>query len=329
MKGAFLLPRHCYNIIYGEKERADICSLLDMSAGHVDPDDFDAQKHRLQDVEIVFSGWGSPKLTAENLALMPKLKAYLYGAGTLRYIVTDAFWERNIPICSAYAANAVPVTEFSLSQILYCLKQGWQHAISTRANRKYNRSSSVPGAFGTTVGLVSMGMIGRMVTARLKTFDVNVIAYDPFLTPEMAQELGVESVSLEEVFERSHVVSLHAPWLPETEKMIRGHHIRSMKPSSSLINTARGAVIDETELVEALRERTDVVAVLDVVWPEPPPADSPLFDLPNIVLTPHIAGSMNQECNRMGRLMFEEAERFVNGDPLRWSISRERSATMA
>ncbi|PTX99490.1 glycerate dehydrogenase [Verrucomicrobia bacterium LW23] len=329
MKGAFLLPTHCYNLIYGEKERADIARLLDMSAGHIPTEELETRQGELRDVEVIFSGWGSPRLTPHVLGMMPNLKAYLYGAGTLRHVVTDEFWERSIPVCSAYAANAVPVTEFSLSQILYCLKQGWQHALRTKADRSYHRSSTVAGAFGSTVGLISMGMIGRMVTARLKSFDLNVIAYDPFLTTDAAQELGVESVSLMEVFERADVVSVHAPWLPETEKMIRAEHIRAMRPGASLLNTARGAVIDEAGLVEALRERTDLVAVLDVVWPEPPPSDSPLFDLPNIIITPHIAGSMNAECQRMGRLMYEEAVRFVNGEPLRWSISRARAATMA
>ena len=163
MKGAYLLPTHCYNIIYGDKERADIGQLLDMSAGHIPTEELAAEAHRLADVEIIFSGWGSPKLTPEVLALMPNLKAYLYGAGTLRHVVTEEFWERNIPVCSAYAANAVPVTEFSISQILYCLKQGWQHALRTKADRVYHRSNSVAGAYGSTVGLISMGMIGRIV----------------------------------------------------------------------------------------------------------------------------------------------------------------------
>ena len=102
-----------------------------------------------------------------------------------------------------------------------------------------------------------------------------------------------------------------------------------MKPNATFINTARGAVIREPEMIAALRERPDVFALLDVTDPEPPAADSPLLSMPNVILTPHIAGSVDAECQRMGRYMVEELKRHLNGEPLKWEITRERAALLA
>ncbi len=134
---------------------------------------------------------------------------------------------------------------------------------------------------------------------------------------------------LEEVFARCDVVSLHAPHLKETEGMITGRHLRSMQPGATFINTSRGAVVREGEMIDALREWPDLCAVLDVTAPEPPAADSPLYDLTNVVLTPHIAGSMHGECRRMGRYMLEELRRYLRGEPLLWRIDRETAARLA
>jgi phosphoglycerate dehydrogenase-like enzyme len=172
-------------------------------------------------------------------------------------------------------------------------------------------------------------MVGRLVRERLRPFDLRVVAYDPYVTSEEARVLDVDLVSLEDLFAASEVVSLHAPWLPETEGMILGSHLASMKQNATLINTSRGAVVREAEMVEVLGERPDLWAVLDVTHPEPPESGSRLYDLPNVVLTPHIAGSQGNECRRMGRLVVDELRRYVAGEPLQHEITRERAALMA
>jgi phosphoglycerate dehydrogenase-like enzyme len=172
-------------------------------------------------------------------------------------------------------------------------------------------------------------MVGRQVRERLRPFDLRVVAYDPFVTSEEARTLDVDLVSLEDLFESSDVVSLHTPWLPETEGMSLGSHLASMKGNATLINTSRGAVVQEAEMVEVLRERPDLWAVLDVTHPEPPEPDSPLHALPNVVLTPHIAGSLGRECRRMGRLVVDELRRYVEGEPLRHEVTSDRAALMA
>jgi phosphoglycerate dehydrogenase-like enzyme len=172
-------------------------------------------------------------------------------------------------------------------------------------------------------------MVGRLVRERLRPFDLRVVAYDPFVTPEEAHVLGVDLMSLEDLFASSDVVSLHVPLLPETEGMILGSHLASMKRNATLINTSRGAVVREAEMVEVLGERPDLWAVLDVTHPEPPEPDSRLYNRPNVVLTPHIAGSLGNECRRMGRLVVDELRRYVAGEPLKHEITRERAALMA
>jgi phosphoglycerate dehydrogenase-like enzyme len=233
-----------------------------------------------------------------------------------------------VRITSAYGANAIPVAEMSLSQILFCLKRGWQYVRNVRRTHDWmwDHEHIMPGAYRSTVGVVSLGMIGRHLCRLLKAFDVNVLACDPFATAEDEKEFGVTLVGLEELFVRADVVSLHTPWLPETDKMITGDLLRSMKKNAALINTARGGIIDQPDMIRVLKERPDLTAVLDVTHPEPPVADCELFDLDNVVLTPHIAGAMHTECRRMARFMIDEIDRYLAGEPLQWEITRNMNS---
>jgi phosphoglycerate dehydrogenase-like enzyme len=216
-------------------------------------------------------------------------------------------------VTAAIHANSIPVAEYTLATILLSLKHAWSLARQTRERRTFVPRNGAPSAFGSTVGLISLGNLGRTLVDLLRTFHLRILAYDPHLPAAAAKRMGVELVSLAEVFRRSDVVSLRAPHTAETEGMVTGAHLASM---ATFINTARGAVVRERELVEVLGRRPDLQAVLDVTDPEPPVRDSPLYTLPNVVLTPHIAGSAGGECRRMGRYMVEELERYVAGEPL-------------
>lgn len=318
-------------MIYGLGNRERLEDLLDVQAPPMVVEEALEHPELLAETEILLSGWGSPTLNPEFLALMPKLKIAFYGAGSIRHLMTDAAWDRGIRVTSSYAANAIPVADFTLAQVILCLKSHYAFARAVRELRHYPDRQAIPlaGTYHSTVGLVSMGMIGRLVVQRLSMLDVKIVAYDPFVSTEEAAELGVEMVSLEEVFSRSDVVSLHTPWLPETERMINGALFRSMKEGAAFINTSRGAVVHEEEMIEVLQQRPDLQVVLDVTYPEPPIKGSPLYTLPNVVLTPHIAGSMRLECSRMGASVVADVERYLNGEPLKWEISRERAAIMA
>lgn len=330
MKGIYILDPHPYKVIYGPQEREDISKLIDIYAPPQTRETIKNNPEVLRDADVIMSGWGGPKMDEDFLAAAPNVKALFYGAGSVKGLVSDAAWERGIIITSAYAANAVPVAEYTLSQILFCLKRGWQMAMMIKRDGAYpHPRPTVPGAYRTTVGIVSLGMIGRKVCELLKNFDMKVIAYDPFASAQDAAELGVELCSLDELFARSDVVSLHTPWLKETEGMITGAHFESMKEGATFINTSRGAVVNEPQMIDVFNKRPDLFAVLDVTYPEPPQPGSPLYTMPNVILTPHIAGSMDLECNRLGRYMVEELQRYLNGEPLKWNITKERAAIMA
>ena len=325
----YILNPGSYEQIYGPEERADIAALVDVYAPPQTKESVAADPAILQPCEIVFSGWGAPCVDAAFLAAAPRLRALFYGAGSVKGVVTDALWERDIVVTSSWGANGIPVAEYTLAQILFSLKLGWRFALQIKQQGKYPARGPVPGAYGSTVAIISLGMIGRLVCDLLRRFDVNVIAYDPFAGAEAAAALGVSLCSLDECFARADVVSLHTPWLPETERMITGAHFQAMKPDATFINTARGAVVDEPAMIAVLQDRPDLTAVLDVTHPEPPRPGSPLYTLPNVILTPHIAGSMNHECRRMGRYAVEECRRFLRGEPLQWQVTKERAATLA
>lgn len=329
LKGLYILAPGSYDVIYGEPERRDIAARVALMAPPLAPENTDAHPDLLRSVEVIFSGWGAPKLDEAFMASVPNLKIFLYGAGSIRHFTTPAFWARHIPICSAWAANALPVAEYTLAQILFSLKHGWHFASEIKRLGAYPKKGTVPGAYQSTVGIISLGMIGRRVVELLKPFDLRVLAYDPFVTPAEAQALGVTLVPLETLFRECDVASLHTPWLKETEGLITGAHLASMKPGATFINTARGAIVREPEMIAVLEQRPDLTALLDVTYPEPPVPGSKLYTLPNVILTPHIAGSMNAECRRMGRFMIEELDRFNAAQPLRWQVTEKMAQTLA
>jgi phosphoglycerate dehydrogenase-like enzyme len=285
----------------------------------------------LAEVEVLFTGWDAPRLDSELLARMPRLRAVFYGAGSIRPIASDALWERGIVVASAAALNAQPVVEFTLGAILLSFKRAWHHARLVRTERRYEalRALPVPTGWGATIGLVSLGLIGRRVAEQLRAYDVRVLAHDPLLTAVQCAELGAAPVSLAEIFEQADIISLHTPLLPETTGFIDAGLLARLRPGATLINTARGGLIREADLVAALRARPDVQAILDVTDPEPPALDSALYELPNVFLTPHIAGSIGAECRRMGRAMVDEFHRYARGEPLRHRVTREQLARMA
>ena len=265
----------------------------------------------------------------EFLRAVPNLRAVFYAGGSVRNFVTEAFWRREVALTTAQSINAIPVSEFTVAAITLGLKRVWHYARLTAATRTFPAARPLPGTLRSTVGLVSYGVIAQLVRQRLKSLDVKVLVYDPYLTTKQANVDGMQKVSLEELFAQSDAVSIHTPNLMETRQMIKGHHLETMRPGAFFLNTARGEVIDEPAMIAVLQQRPDLQVMLDVTDPEPPINLSPLYDLPNVVLTPHIAGSIGAECERMGQAMVDEFIRFKAGDELRWAISAEDSLRIA
>ncbi len=330
IKGLFILHKAAYDRIYGIKTLSEISRYVDIYAPIQTPESVLANPSLLNDAEVIFSGWGMPSMDTEFLDNAPNLKIVFYGSGTVKYFITDQVWERNIRITSAFAANAIPVAEFTLGQIILSLKSVWHHSTDIKKQRTFERSRCFgPGIYGSTVGLISLGMIAQHLCGLLKPFNVNVIAYDPYIDQQTAQRLNVEMCSLDDVFRLSDVVSLHAPLSDQTIGMIQGRHLAMMKPYTTFINTARGAIIREDEMIDVLAKRPDITALLDVTDPEPPLETSPLYDLENVILTPHIAGSMGDECMRMGEYMLQELLCYLNNKPLKWELTKSEIEIMA
>lgn len=329
MKTIFILNDPSYSVIYPAPLPDEIGRRTQLIGPVLSAANWRTASAEARQAEAIFSGWGMAKMDAEFLEFFPRLKVIFYGAGTIRSFATEEMWARGIRVTTAASANAESATEFTLGQILLSLKRAWPRALAFRETGAETCSDPGAGNVGSTVGLISLGLIGSNVGARLMGFQHKVIAYDPFVAPEVADGLNIELVSLEELFARADVVSCHTPLLDSTRGLLQRRHFEAMKPRATFINTARGAVVDEAALCEVLAERPDLFALLDVTDPEPPAADSPLRSLPNVLLTPHIAGCLGPECRRMGQLMIDELDRYLGGRPLRYELTREKAALTA
>jgi len=328
---ALLLAPHSLDLAYGGPILKRLRAAVDLRAIIAPAETWGEHRAALAEVEVLFSSWGMPVMDAELLDALPKLRAVFYAAGSVRSFVTEAMWARGIRLTAAAAQNAIPVAEYATAALILGLKHFWHYPRGLHgAHSTHVAKPDAPTPYRSTIGLISYGKIARLVRERLRRHDVNIAVYDPFLSAADAQRDTVQKVdSLDELFATSDALSLHAPLLPETEGMLRGHHFESMRPGAFFLNTARGALIDEPAMINVFRRRPDLTAVLDVTNPEPPAPDSALFTLPNIILTPHLAGSVGPECQRMGDAMIDEFLRYRAGDPLRWELNAAQAALLA
>jgi phosphoglycerate dehydrogenase-like enzyme len=286
----------------------------------------------LRQAEILITGWGCPAITPEVLAAAPNLKLIAHAAGTVKGLLSADVFEAGIVVTNAADANAVPVAEFTLAAILFANKQVFRFHDLYRADR--NRVRTFPltcepiGNYRRTIGIIGASKIGRRVIELLKPYDFNVLLYDPFVDAQDARALGVETLPLDELMARSDVVSLHAPALPATFGMIDRWRLALMPDGSTFINTARGSIVNEADLIDELRTGR-INAVIDVTDPEVPEPASELYELSNVILTPHIAGAVGTERARLGEFIVEEIERYVAGRPLLAAIPQAALERMA
>ncbi|MEU1861332.1 hydroxyacid dehydrogenase [Streptomyces gardneri] len=268
----------------------------------------------LAEAELLLTGWGATPLTTEVLDRAPRLRAVVHAAGSVKHHITDACWDRGLRVTTAAAANALPVAEYTLAAILFAGKQvlrSAQRYAELRTDQAWLTESAAWGNHRRTIGIVGASRIGRRVIELLRPFDFEILLYDPYVTTPPP---GVELTGLDDLCARSTVVSVHAPQLPSTYRMIGPAQLAAMPDGTTLINTARGSLIDETALLPHLLSGR-LHATLDVTDPELPPPDSPLYALPNVLLTPHVAGSLGNELHRMTDQALEEVERYVRGEP--------------
>ncbi|MFJ8019471.1 hydroxyacid dehydrogenase [Streptomyces sp. NPDC096311] len=271
----------------------------------------------LRDTEILLTGWGCPRIDASVLEAAPKLHTVVHAAGTVKSMIAPECWERGLLVSSAASANALPVAEYTLGMIMLAGKDLFAARERYRAERRFTLAGIVPGIgnFGRRIGVIGASRTGRRLIDLLRPFDFRVALADPYVDAGAAAALGVPLVSTDELLRTSDIVTVHAPATPETHHMIGRRELELMPDGAVLVNTARGNLVDTTALVAELRGGR-ISAVLDVTDPEPLPADSPLFDLPNVFLTPHLAGSHGNEVARLGLNAIEELERLLAGLPL-------------
>ncbi|WP_119289943.1 hydroxyacid dehydrogenase [Streptomyces sp. YIM 130001] len=304
--------------VFGGESLARIAALAEVDTD-VLVTDFGAPdpvlRRMLAEAEVLVTGWGCPPLDRAALRRMPRLEAVVHAAGSVKHHITGACWERDIQVSTAAAANALPVAEYTVAAILFANKRVLEGAHAYRRSRqRVNLLDGFPtvGNFRRTVGLVGASRIGRRVIELLRPFDVRILVHDPYLSARDARELGVEQSGLDSLVSRSDVVSLHAPELPATRRMFDAARLSLMPDGATLINTARGSLVDTDALTKEVRTGR-LHAVLDHTEPEVLPADSPLFDLPNVLLTPHLAGSIGGELHRLADSAADELERYTQG----------------
>jgi phosphoglycerate dehydrogenase-like enzyme len=307
-----------FPLVFGGEEQARLTQLVDIDlsrAPFTALDEVDAED--LRRAELLISGWGVPALGPSDLDRMPKLRAIVHWGGGAGFIDPSA-GDRGIAVSTARSTNAIPVAEFTLAMIVLAAKDVFWVSRDYRARQSFiDREDELPatGLYDTTVGIVGASSIGSLVMESLKGHAVEVLLYDPFASPERARELGAELVGdLTELAARSRILSVHAPDLPQTRHIVSRHVLAALPDGATVINTSRGALIDQTALVDELQTGR-IRGILDVTDPDVLPADHPLYTLPNVFLTPHLAGSTGRELRRLGRSTLDEIERFVQGRP--------------
>jgi phosphoglycerate dehydrogenase-like enzyme len=271
----------------------------------------------LSRAEVLVTGWGCPRIDAEALDAAPRLRAVVHAAGSVKGHVDPVVFAQGITVCSAAAANAVPVAEYTVAALVLAAKQALTRARWYAHDRTAGdwRSGAGTGFYGRTVGIIGASRIGRLVLARLGSYDVRILLADPYLSPPAAGELGAELVDVDQLCRRSDLVSLHAPALPETRHLLDDRRLRLLPDGATVVNTARGSLVD-TAALTAHCVTGRICAVLDVTDPEPLPAGHPLLDLPNVLVTPHLAGAQGGELRRLGEFVVSEIARLVRGEPL-------------
>ena len=314
----FLADAATVDLVFGPNAVDAVTNRCRLIAPHVDVTDPDAVCAALAEAEIVLSSWGMPVMTPEVLRAAPQLRIIIYGAGSVKGFVTSEVFRRSITVTSAAAANGRVVAEYVVALMTMCLKDAWRFVRDPASTIRYfAREESLTGAGGfasATVGIISASAVGRAVIDLLASYPCDVLLYDPYVSNEEAASMGVRLVELDDLFRQAHIVSLHAPDLPELRGLVDARRLSMLRDGACFINTARGALVDEAALARELAGGR-ISACLDVTDPEPPAPSNPLLTMPNVVVTPHIAGAIGNDCRRLGVLCVDELDRYLRGEP--------------
>lgn len=282
---------------------------------------------QIKGADVAITSWGCKSLTTSILDQAPNLRLVLHAAGSVKGVATEEMFDRGIRITGAAAALSKGVAESALGMTIVSLKDMWRLSQQSR-EKQWGQVSNVRELYDVCIGVFGSGHAGSHYIKLLQAFDVDVLVADPYLSEEQARLMGARKVELDQLLAESNVISIHAPSLPETYKILNKERLDRMKDDCILINTARGSIIDEEALVDELRKGS-FFACLDVTDPEPPALDHPFRTLPNVVLTSHIAGAVNNGVHRLGQYTVNELEAFLKGKPLDGEVRREQLTMLA
>lgn len=317
-----LVNKEFRNRVFGEKYYDMLRKMGEVKV--YDRDDFSDEAYYLDFVKgstVIVTSWDSPKIGKEILDNCPDLKAVIHGAGSIKPIISDAFIERKIRITNSAVAIGEGVAESALGFAISACKGFYTLNDDTKNGLwQENIKTAVKDFYDITVGVISGGYVGKHMVKLLKNFHVDVLMYDPILSEDQITQIGAKKVELNELMSRSDVVTVHAPAIPATENMLNKDNLCLMRDGAVLINTARGTIINEGDLIAELKKGR-IFACIDVTNPEPPARDNELRALKNVVLTPHIAGTATNGLKRVALHVCEEIERLLKGEQMRTEVN--------
>lgn len=267
----------------------------------------------VKDTNLLILSWESPRIEQDILDACPDLKGVIYGAGSLRPIMTQAFLESGIPITDSKIVDSRSVAVTVLGVAISACKGLFTVANDVRKGLWRDNMHTIKDFYHITIGVVGASCAGSYFVELLQNFDVKVLVYDPIKTAEEIEKMGAEKTDLETLLRESDVISIHAPALPETDNMINKTNLPLIRDGAVFMNTSRGSLINEADLIEECKKNRFLV-FLDVFTREPTSLDNPLRTLPNVICLPHVAGTITNGVRQIGEHVCQEAERFVKGE---------------
>jgi len=281
----------------------------------------DAMAALAEGADVAITSWGTPRIDRVILDRAPALGLVAHAAGSVKPVVSDDLIAHGAAVTTAAPAIGIGVAEFCVGAMVMAGKRVKEQMLHVEGGGwTWDRRADATEFFRAKVGVVGAGFVGRHLIKLLKCYELGCIwVYDPYLTDQEAVELGVRKRSLENIFSECDFISINAPSTDETKGMIGRDLLKLIKPNAVFVNTARGAVVDEPALVEELKTGR-FCALLDVTDPEPPAEDNPLRSLPNVVLTPHIAGAISNNLKRIGMYAVREVVNYARGEPLVYTV---------
>lgn len=329
MKIAMLLEEELRQDLFSQAAMDKLGQLGEVVCNETGKKDAETIGELLKGADIAISSWGTPQLTEELLRNAPELKLVAHAAGSVKGVVSDELYAKGIQVISSARVLSRGVSEMAMGLAIAAAKNVFTYNASIHAGNWPSDKKAVSELFDINVGVVGCGFAGAHFIELLQDYGVHVLAYDPGVSEEALQALGAKKVGLEEIFRQSDILSLHAPSIDATKHMVNEETLGWMKEDAILINTARGSLIDEDALYRCMKGGKLKYACLDVTDPEPPATDHPLFELPNCIFTPHVAGLANNGKRKIGVHVCQEIERFEKGEPLETQVTKEMLATIA